>query len=95
METRHRPKVSIKPIRRDTTSAEKDTRKSLPGHALPSVSGQQRVDCGGGGRWAELLQQEFTQRFEHSGAMFNTSPLPSLVLLLLLTDLHLNTGKSA
>lgn len=30
------------------------------------------------------------------GAVFNTSPLPSLVLLcLLLTDLHLNTGKSA
>lgn len=85
----------IKAIRRDTTSAEKDTGKSLPGHALPSDSGQQRVNGGGESGWVELLQQEFTQRFEHSGAMFNTSPLPSLVLLLLLTDLHLNTGKSA
>lgn len=34
--------------------------------------------------------------FEHGGAMFNTSPLPSLGrLCLLLTDFNLNTGKFA
>lgn len=49
---RHRPKSERDG--EDTASAaplwEKDKRKNLPGHALPSVSGEQKVDRGGESR---------------------------------------------
>lgn len=48
--------------RRSCLLLEEDKRNNLPGHALPSDSGQQRVESGGESRWVELFHiQAFTQ----------------------------------